>query len=429
MWKTARGVALGAVLALLVVEADGADFFVAPNPGSGGNGSTERPWRLAFALSHPPEVKPGDTIWLRGGVYSGSFVSFLAGTPANPVVVRAYPGERVTLDGGTSVGSVVLTVSGRYAWYWGLEVTSSDSDKTSASDDNWPDDIGPGYGIAAGTESSTGLRFINLVVHDTAMGIAAMSAWSDTEIYGCLIYYNGWNALSGSKGHGIYAQNETGTKKIVENLIFQQFSHGVHAYTEDGYLDNIWVEGNILFANGVVSGYEGRNLLLGGSQVAQNPTVRSNMLYNGPDRPASSFDIGYLAGCTNPTIVDNYIVDNSYVVNCKGGVRTGNSRRSAVAVDLSGVLSVGAHFEIRNAQDFFATPVLSGTYSGGEVALPMTGLTVATPNGVPPPLSTGPEFNAFVVLTKTDATSREPIPIRDVPSDSPPPVRGARRAK
>ena len=69
------------------------------------------------------------------------------------------------------------------------------------------------------------------------------------------------------------------------------------------------------------------------------------------------------------------------------------------AVDLTGVVSPGAAYEIRNAQNFYGPPVVSGTYSGGSVTLPMTGLTPATPVGFAAPPSTGPAFAAFVVLT------------------------------
>ena len=64
------------LVALLSVEAEGADFFVAPGLGPGGNGSIDHPWSLTFALSHPLDVQPGDTIWLRGGTYTGNFTSY-----------------------------------------------------------------------------------------------------------------------------------------------------------------------------------------------------------------------------------------------------------------------------------------------------------------------------------------------------------------
>ena len=92
-----------------------------------------------------------------------------------------------------------------------------------------------------------------------------------------------------------------------------------------------------------------------------------------------------------------------------------------VSVDVSSILAVGAAYEVRNAQDFFGPPVASGVYAGGTIPLPMTGLTVATPVGgaITPP-ATGPEFNAFVVLTKSGGIEQRKV--ADRPPTSSPPV-------
>ena len=73
---------------------------------------------------------------------------------------------------------------------------------------------------------------------------------------------------------------------------------------------------------------------------------------------------------------------------------------NSAAVDVSAVLTPDAVYEVRNAQDILAPPVLSGAYDGRPLELPMRGLTVAVPNGplfTPPP--TGPTFNVFVLRT------------------------------
>jgi hypothetical protein len=68
-------------------------------------------------LNQPAAVKPGDTIWLRAGVYThlpqavvtGNegyiFYSQLTGTAANPIIVQGYPGERATINGGAYGGA------------------------------------------------------------------------------------------------------------------------------------------------------------------------------------------------------------------------------------------------------------------------------------------------------------------------------------
>ena len=86
-----------------------------------------------------------------------------------------------------------------------------------------------------------------------------------------------------------------------------------------------------------------------------------------------------------------------------------------VQVNLSGVnLPIGTRFEVRDAQNFFAAPVVTGTYAGGPITLPMTGLTAAPPIGNAPivPLHTAPQFGAFVLL-----------PLGATPPPTPPPHR------
>ena len=77
------------------------------------------------------------------------------------------------------------------------------------------------------------------------------------------------------------------------------------------------------------------------------------------------------------------------------------SRQAAVPVDLSSTVRVGDHYEVHNVQDYFAAPVVSGTYGGGPVYVPMTGVTPVGPIGgspTPPP-QTGPDFGVFVVTS------------------------------
>src|SRR5580704_7972860 len=85
--------------ALCGVIAQAHDWYVAPNGSSQGNGSITSPWDLRTALAAPSAVQPGDTIWMRGGTYSGTFSSSLSGTSGSPIVVRQYPRERASIAG------------------------------------------------------------------------------------------------------------------------------------------------------------------------------------------------------------------------------------------------------------------------------------------------------------------------------------------
>jgi Right handed beta helix region len=107
----------------------------------------------------------------------------------------------------------------------------------------------------------------------------------------------------------------------------------------------------------------------------------------------------YLAG--NPTGTRVFVRTNYYEPGRANIIVYNWDNLTNVAVDVSSVLSPGAPFEARNAEDFFAPPVLSGVFTNQLLNLPMTGLTVAVPNGpmiTPPP--TGPTFNVFVLLPR-----------------------------
>jgi hypothetical protein len=74
-------------------------------------------------------------------------------------------------------------------------------------------------------------------------------------------------------------------------------------------------------------------------------------------------------------------------------------RESHVAVDLAGVLQAGDRYEVRNVQDLFGAPVVSGEYQGAPIRIPMAGVAPPIPQGraLRTPPRTGPAFDAFVV--------------------------------
>lgn len=61
-------------------------------------GTEEAPWRsLAHALR---QLKPGDTLYLRGGTYYEKAALVRSGTAAAPITISSYPGELAVIDGG-----------------------------------------------------------------------------------------------------------------------------------------------------------------------------------------------------------------------------------------------------------------------------------------------------------------------------------------
>ena len=457
--------------------------FVSPDGAPSGDGSAAHPWDLATALSSQVGVQPGDTIWLHAGTYQGDFTSTLTGTPQQPIIVRQYPGERATVDG-------TLTINGADTWYWGFEVVNSTVSEATRNLQ--------GLDIKA-----PGAKFINMVVHDAAG--ACFGVWDeapDAELYGNVIFNCGRMGQAEERyGHGVYMQNATGTKKIFDNIIFDNYSYNLHGYTQDGALANFDVEQNISFNAGQYVDYGGYEYLVGGGQPVVNLTFNHNYSYRPNGEGTAAF--GNTFGGTNPpnshitnnyfvgrvwailfeglTFTDNTIVDGSANLifvqpngqadfgsytwdnntyrwpgsDAPARVQIGESglntpyafaawqslsgldahsdfqqakasgtkvvvlpnkyepgraniavynwdHAGSVSADLSGVLKAGQRYEIRNVQTFFASPVVSGTYQGGSVSLPMGPVTPQRPLGATdrPAESTGTEFQAFVVLPK-----------------------------
>ena len=436
----------------------GHDWYAAPGGSARGAGSYEDPLDLRSALSKQSPARPGDTVWLKGGVYRGRFDSFLLGTSAAPIVVRQLPGHRATIDSNDGTvnpveGALSIRSEGGYAWYWGFEVMNSDSKRTSADRDAFPHDLYRANGVNV---YASNVKLINMVVHDVDNGVFVGDTERNVEINGLVAYYNGHDAPDSAWGHGIYVQNRSRTEPRVvrDTITASNFSHGIHAYgSADRGLNAIRLEGNISFQNGVLSRFHlVRNLLLGGLSSALDAVVLNNYTYY--SRPDGENNLGYSAGAPGAVVAGNYFVSgrqslvwvgpppsfmaenvffglttpatltttfpsNTYYGNRRptnvwSFVRPNRyelgrahvavynwPRESEVAIDLSATgLRQGSRFEIRDVHDYFGQPVVSGVYDGKPVSLPLGARQVARPVGNIPtalPVHTLPEFGAFVV--------------------------------
>ena len=469
----------------------GGQFYVSTFGTSSGDGSFDRPWSLTTALSHPESVQPGDSIWLRGGVYGSGgptlFTSKLVGTRDKPIIVRQYRDERATIDGG-------IKADGAHTWFWGVEITNS-SVQRDVVDFNKDRPVGLGlYG--------NGNKAINLIIHNT--GRAGIGFWShvttgyEGEIYGVLFWGNGIYDSGTTRGDSIYANiadaNPLLTRTISETISFRNFNLGVKVYSDwgDRHVNGFYLSGNVAFDH---PGYniviENRNRGLEGLKVIENYTYqtrtenRNNLKFGHTvdNQDALIKDNYFVAGqtavgalfvngFTKLTVTDNTMIgqnilawrqpgatieslsfdSNSYYGGSakpfkdSGAVYSFNDWKTAsgadatsnyspsypntaktivrpnqyepgrahvivynwpgsatVSVDLSSVLKVGTNFEIRDAQNYFGAPLVTGVYTGEQIVLPMN-LTDVAPivgNRHLSNVHTPAEFGVFVVLTKS----------------------------
>ena len=112
---------------------------------------------------------------------------------------------------------------------------------------------------------------------------------------------------------------------------------------------------------------------------------------------STGFDAHSTMNTSAPTGKWIYIRPNQYESKRANIVIYNWDLSTTVSVDLSGVLAVGDPFVIQDAQNFFGSPVASGTYNGSLISVPMTGLTKAIPSGFAAPAHTAPLFGTFIV--------------------------------
>jgi hypothetical protein len=449
------------------------NFYVSPSGSAAGSGSITSPWDIYTAFNtQASTVRPGDTVWLRGGTYGtgGSTVIYskLTGTASLPVYVRQYPAERATIDGG-------LGIEGNYAWYWGFEIAnlSWSFPRTTSQSGSFPDGK-PSDGVFF-NQGVTGCKLINLIVHDAADGIADQQEASATEEYGTLTYNNGWTAPDRGHGHGIYLQNGSSVPKLItNNITYNSFDLGIQAYgTSAGPVAYLTLDGNVAFNSGLPAGHRVDNILFQGGGTEQGIKVLNGVFYNPLDAAAANtgyneFDgtgidltlqNNYWIGATptsyvtlqlrnwqtltftgntvvgplslssvssnnwsgnfyynsappagldsaspvynhNPTGVKTIVQPNKYEPGRANIIVLNWDKNPTVSVNIAASgLQAGTQFEVLDSQNFWGTPVLTGTYDGvSPIVLPMNLTQVSQMVGFPTPAHTSAEFNAFILL-------------------------------
>ena len=115
----------------------------------------------------------------------------------------------------------------------------------------------------------------------------------------------------------------------------------------------------------------------------------------------TGWDTHSTSSSSAPTGVWSFVQPNQYDSGRANIVIYNWSLAPTVSVDVSSAIPVGTRYQIQDAQNYFGPPVASGTYTGSPIVIPMTGLTIATPNGTVPttPTHTAPQFGAFVLTT------------------------------
>jgi hypothetical protein len=441
------------LLILIIPPVMAAEWYAAPDGLQTNPGTIEAPWDIESALMNYTKVKAGETIYLRGGIYyhpdrtpnNKGYAFYLLGASGAPITVRPYQNERVTIDGGLHTHGAP-----RHVIIRDLEIIVSENlteTRISNQAGSAPTDMNRplgGFTLEAGTD----IKIINCVVHANAGGFGFWQSVSgDSELYGNIIYDNGWIGPDRYHGPGIYGQNSSADWKYVrDNIIFDQYSFNMQLTGKTPEISRFHVEGNFFYKtkpfssrDGVIIGsyasplsYDGRvldnvhydsgldvghNGGIDNAIVTGNTIVKADLVFNGANLEAHDnflWKVGWLSpkiingtvdGATRndgniddvavpiPTSPMVFLKPNAYDANRAHLAIMNFQSATSVEVDASAFLNSGDSYRLMNPADFYGEPVLAGDYTGGTISVPVIGEFVAyilLKNGVEIPANQPP---------------------------------------
>ena len=287
----------------VVSPANITEWYVSPFGTSAGTGSITSPWDLQTALSNQVKnIKPGHTLWLRGGTYgSGGNKVFshrwdgLSGIPGSQITIRNYANERAIIDGG-------IFGSGTYLTFWGLEVMNSTPTRKISIFDR----VG---GFSVGGK---GNKIINCIIHD--VGHPGISGIPEGEIYGVIMWGNGIYDTSNplypnglTRGSGMYLQNRYNNSYVTDSISFKEFTTGLKIYAQEGWVNGFTLEGNVVFDNNDIT-----LEAIGITNPIEDVSWISNFSYTAPFDVGKPPQLGWVStDMIRATVRGNYFVNGS----------------------------------------------------------------------------------------------------------------------
>jgi hypothetical protein len=389
------------------------EWYVSPTGKAENAGSKHSPWDIASTVGgKQPGVKSGDTIQLQTGTYridrkleNAQLPIILTGEPGKPIVIRGAVGERATIDGGLRVG-----LPASHLWIRDLEIMVSEprlkevnekGEKSFGSKRPWG-----GIDVASGKE----IKLINLIVHDCQQGIGFWKTVENSEVYGCIVYDNGWVSTARGSGHAIYAQNQPGSTKTISHCILTRgYSYLMHAFgSSRAPIADFLIEQNIA--------YNGGDFLVGSNGADRDIRVISNSLYSAQLQVGYNVSVPYTnengvvrgnivvggvleiaryASLINennlviepkttrpdrliPVLLPNYYDSKRahlavYNLKSTRDAKTSTPGKEIVEIEANGFLKAGQQYRLMDPTDFFGKPVYRGRCGKKTFIVPVSG--------------------------------------------------------
>jgi hypothetical protein len=312
----------GIVQGQIYISADGTNEAV---------GSLDDPVDILTGLGDDSPASPGDTIYIRGGVYSPSSYVYIGvnGSEDKRITIMPYQDETVVVDGVNMLNSDLpgghrtVTIDGNYITLRDIIITTSYDQRWSNETVSDPTDINEKTALDI---YGDGAWVINNIIYDNVGN--GMGAWTGENviIYGNIVFNNGWDAPDRGHGHGVYLRNAhgAGIKTVSDNIFFNAAANGIDGYAGNGQTVNMLIEGNTAFNSGVLSKTNYRyttEIFVSGSgeMPISGVTVSNNMTYQARNNADTAINKTMHFGYRDYEQSD-IIVTNNYMVGANVGV-------------------------------------------------------------------------------------------------------------
>jgi len=222
-----------------------------------------------------------------------------SGTSSDPVTIRGYSGEKVTLQGGISLNT-------------GSAISFIDFDNL---------DLVGGVYIGCG---SSHIRLLNSVVRDASnMGIQFCENADYNEVSGCSVYNAVFHGLYITSSHNVFDNNEVYNNGWAGYHLYHQSATTVNSNTVSNSRvhDNGFGRANsgIVVSSGSYNDVYGNTVWnnaagIGVAYGSDNAQIHGNTVYG---NALGGIDIGY--GVTNTKVENNIVYGNGWGVVDWGG--------------------------------------------------------------------------------------------------------------
>jgi len=309
-------------------------FFVSTDGNDGNSGSMDSPWQtLRFAVQ---QLRAGDTLYLRGGVYTGgdnvidsqAYPVASGSSWGDAITVAGYPGESVTMLPPNFASGIKMTHGSPSYWIFqdfvvdmsnqsygtGMGATAvyvaDGANHIRLLRMEVKNNQGNGVGFSNSNGNSAFNEVINSSIHDNGrfpgvnMGYGLYVDTSDNLIEGNEIYNNG--------GYGLHFYDNSGAHEVNRNVIRNNHIYGnaTHGGTNYGIVI-AWGSDNVVDGNTIEGNRGGIQVYTGSS----NTLVINNRISG--NWPSPGIAMQYYDGA--PTVVGNSVGSNAYEIVDFGG--------------------------------------------------------------------------------------------------------------